>query len=383
MSEKTYGVGIVGFGFMGKTHSYGYRTIPLFYGEPPVSYRLRGVCETQPEALAFAKAHLGFEFGVTDYRELVARDDIDIVHVCTPNVYHKPVILDAIRAGKHVYCDKPLAASHKECREIVQALEEHGSGLVTQVALQFRFVACVMRAKQLIEEGFLGRVFSFRAGFLHSSSINPKKPLTWKLDKKMGGGGVLFDLGSHVLDLLVYLLGPLERVFADCETFFRQRPHAETGEMVDVDADDLSLVLARTRSGALGMIEASKMATGTNSDLKVEIHGEKGAIRFNLMDPNWLEVYDVRDPAEPIGGMRGFRKVETCGRYPSPGGRFPTGAFNIGFLRSHVACLHHFLSAVAGKATAHPTFREAADLQRLMEVSYASAAEGQWKHVDG
>lgn len=381
MSDMTYGVGIVGFGFMGKAHTYGYRNIPLYYAEVPIKYRLRGICDTRPEMVRYAMEHCGFEFGTGAYQEFMEHDDIHIVHVCTPNIVHKPVILDALKSGKHVYCDKPLAASYEECCEILTALETCGKGLTTQVALQYRFVPCTMRAKQLIDEGFLGRVFSFRAGYYHSSSIDPKKPLTWKLDKSMGGGGVLFDLGSHVLDLLSYLIGPFDQLIADSATFFKQRPRADTGEVVDVEADDLSVVLVRAKNGALGTVEASKMATGVNDELRIEIHGEGGAIRFNLMDPNWLEVYDVRDAASPVGGLRGFKKIETVGRYPPPGGAFPTSSFNIGFLRSHVACLHNFLAAIAGKCTAHPTFAEAAELQRLMEVAYASAEARSWRSL--
>ena len=238
-----------------------------------------------------------------------------------------------------------------------------------------------MRAKQLIDEGFLGRIWSFRACYLHSSSINPKKPITWKLDKAQGGGGVLFDIGSHILDLLGHLLGPFDRLIADSETFIRQRPRADTGAMVDVETDDITMLLLRTRAGAMGTVEASKLATGANDELRFEIHGEKGAMRFNLMEPNWLEVYDTRDAAEPIGGMRGFRKVETVNRYPSPGGKFPGGQFSIGWIRGHVACLFNFLSAVGGKAKAHPDFAQAAELQRLMETAYASAAKREWLPV--
>ncbi len=381
MNDKTYGVGIVGYGFMGRTHTYGYRTIPFYYSEVPIRYRLVGVCDSVPGALDRAVEAGGFDVGVTDYRKLIERDDIHIIHVCTPNVMHKPVILDAIRAGKHVYCDKPLAASYAECREVVEAVRARGPAVVTQVALQYRFLPATMRARQLIDEGFLGRIWSFRACYLHSSSINPKKPVTWKLDKTQGGGGVLFDIGSHILDLLGWLLGPFDRLIADSETFIRQRPRADTGEMVDVVTDDITTLLLRTKDGAMGTVEASKLATGVNDELRFEIHGEKGAMRFNLMDPNWLDVYDTRDAAEPIGGMRGFRRIETVSRYPAPGDKFPGGQFSVGWIRGHVACLFHFLSAIAGKTRAHPDFAEAAELQRLMETAYASAARREWMAV--
>ncbi|MFH1742342.1 MAG: Gfo/Idh/MocA family oxidoreductase, partial [bacterium] len=290
MNGLEYGVGIVGFGFMGKTHTYGYRTIPFFYDEPPIRFALKGVCVRRAETIDGALAVGGFEFGSTDYRELLDRSDVHIIHVCTPNSLHREQVVEAIRAGKHVYCDKPLGASYEDCVSMVDALKEHGKGLVTQVALQNRFYPCTMRAKQLVEEGFLGRVLSFRACYLHASSINPKKPLGWKLDKAKGGGGVLYDLGSHVLDMVAWLIGPFTQVSAATKIAFPERPHPETGEMVKVYADDQALLSLRTRDGALGSVEASKLATGVSDELRVEIHGEKGALRFNLMDPNWLEV---------------------------------------------------------------------------------------------
>lgn len=381
MVDRSYGVGIVGFGFMGRTHAYAYRTIPFFYSELPIHYRLKAVCTRAPEAIVRAVDVGGFESGVTDYRQLLDRDDIDIIHVCTPNVLHKAMVIDALRAGKHVYCDKPLAASYAECREIVAAVEKYGRGLTTQVALQYRYLPATMRAKQLIDEGFLGRIWSFRACYLHSSSINPNKPITWKLDKAKGGGGVLLDIGSHILDLLGQFVGPFDRLIADSETFIKRRPRADTGEVVDVQTDDITTLLLRTKDGAMGTVEASKLATGVNDELRFEIHGEKGAMRFNLMDTNWLEVYDTRDAAEPIGGMRGFKKIETCSRYPAPGGQFPGGGYSVGWTRAHVACLYNFLAAIGGKAEARPDFAEAAELQRLMETAYTSAERRTWMSV--
>lgn len=378
MSEKTYGVGIVGFGFMGKTHSYGYRTLPFYYSPMPIRTSLKGVCVHRAQTIDEAIAVGGFEFGTTDYRKLLERDDIHIIHICTPNVLHKDQIIQALQAGKHIYCDKPLAMSHAECREINQAVEKYGKGLVNQVALQYRFYPCTMRAKQLIEEGFLGEIWSFRACYLHASSINRDKPMSWKLDKTQGGGGVLFDLGSHVIDLVGHLIGPFQSLIAECGTMVKERKRADTGERVKVETDDVAMLIARTPGGGVGTIEASKIATGANDELRVEIHGDKAAIRFNLMDPNWLEVYDVRDAAEPIGGMRGFKKIETVSRYPSPGGKFPAPACNIGWLRSHVACLYNFIAAVGGQAKAHPTFAESAELQRLMESAYQSAEQRRW-----
>jgi predicted dehydrogenase len=180
------------------------------------------------------------------------------------------------------------------------------------------------------------------------------------------------------LDLVHEFVGPFEQVFTDTHTAVEERIHAATDERTKVDTDDLAIMLLRTRDGALGSVEASKIATGTNDELRVEIHGDRGALRFNLMDPNWLEVYDLRDKAAPIGGDRGFKKLETVSRYPAPGGQFPAPALNVGWLRAHVASLHNFLSAIGGTATAAPTIPEAAELQRIMDAAYASAEKRAW-----
>ena len=381
MSEKVYGVGVVGYGFMGKTHTFGYHTIPFFYSELPIKFALKGVCVRRPETLDAAVAEGKFEFGTTNFQDLLDRDDIDIIHVCTPNNLHRDQVVAAAEAGKHIYCDKPLGSSYAECQDMVAALVNSSSDIVTQVALQYRFYPCTLKAKQLMDEDFLGKVYSFRASYLHASSADPNKPLKWKLDKEKGGGGVLYDLGSHVLDLINYLLGKPAKIFCETHTAVAQRKHPETGEMTKVETDDLALMLVRTACGALGSVEATKIATGTNDELRVEIHGEKGAIRFNLMDPNWLEVFDARDKGGDFGGERGFKKIETVSRYAAPGGLFPAPACNIGWLRSHVACLYNFLAAVGGKEEAHLTIQGAAELQRQLDAAYTSAETGEWQDL--
>ncbi len=381
MSSKTYGIGVVGYGFMGQTHTYGYHSIPFFYKKPALKYVLKGVCVRREETIADAVKQGKFEFGTTRFEDLLERDDIHIIHVCTPNAMHRDQVVKAIEAGKHVYCDKPLGSSYADCKAMVKAIHAAPDDLVTQVALQYRFYPSTMRAKQMVEEGFLGKVYSFRACYLHASNIDPDKPLKWKLDKEKGGGGVLYDLGSHVLDLVNHLIGPFGSIFADTHTATKQRKHPETGAMVDVATDDLAIMMLRTVDGALGTVEASKLATGTNDELRIEIHGEQGALRLNLMDPNWLEVYDLRDEGGPMGGNRGFKKIETVSRYPDAGAEFPAPALNIGWLRSHVACLHNFLSAVAGKGEAHLDIPGAAELQRIMDAAYTSADTGQWQKL--
>lgn len=199
---KELRVGIIGFGFMGKTHTYGYRTIPLYYSNLPFKIRLVGICDAVPEVAAKAKEMLGFEFATSNPDDIFNNPEIDIIDVCTPNIYHKEdAVMKAIKAGKNVYCDKPLATSYAETSEIMDLLEN--SNVVTQMALQYRFFPATLRAKELLDGGKVGKVMSFRACYLHSGSVDAKKPIGWKQDKKFGGGGVLFDLGSHTIALTV------------------------------------------------------------------------------------------------------------------------------------------------------------------------------------
>ncbi len=364
---RTFGVGIIGFGFMGRTHAYGHVNLPLFYDPPPCRTRLVGVATSRRESAEKAQQALEFELATADWRELVARPDIDIIHVCTPNALHKEQVLTALAAGKHVYCDKPLCMDRAEAEEIEAALP--GASVTHQMALHNRFFPATMRAKRLIEEGFLGDVLSLRAAYLHSGSADPEAPLKWKLDPSVAGGGVLYDLGSHALDLVQHLVGSISVL--DCATHiaYPERPVAgEPDRHVRVTAEDAVFLTVRTRNGAPGHIEASKIATGAVDELRFEINGSRGALRFNLMEPNYLWAYDATLPAAD----RGWRALETVQSYPAPAA-FPSPKASVGWLRGHAACLHSFLSAVARGEPADPSLQVGVDLQYLMAEAYDRA----------
>lgn len=376
MASKQFGVGMVGYGFIGKMHTYAYKSIPVYYDPPPADIRLVGVCTSREETAKKAVKHGGYEFGTANYHELLDRDDIHIINCCTPNNLHKDVILDTLKAGKHIYCDKPLTMDLAEAKEVMAAVDK--THVVHQMTFQYRFMPAMIRAKQLIDEGILGEPMSFRVAYLHSGYIDPGRPMSWRLDKNHGGGGALFDLGSHVLDLTRFLLGDCREVFAATETFIKQRPVAKgSNELVDVEVDDLALVQMKMENGALGTMEASRIATGTNDDLRVEIHGREGAIRFNLMDANWLYVYDNRLAGEPFGGMKGFNRIETVQRYPEPAA-FPGPKFIAGWVRFHIASMYDFLSNVVKGEPSAPTLYDGFKVQEVMEAAQESADKGCW-----
>jgi predicted dehydrogenase len=254
------------------------------------------------------------------------------------------------------------------------------AGLKTQMTFHFRFYPAVMRARQLIEEGFVGRVFSFRGRYHRASYIDPEKPLSWRLQKAYTGGGALFDLGSHVLDLIYYLLGDFGSVQAVMDTLIKERPIAAgSTQKGGVDVDDIALLHVRLKDHTLGLVEISRMGTGSSNELIVEIFGEKGAIRFDANKAYQLEVYDVQDKAQPMGGMRGFRSLETGGRYE--GQKAPDWTMPPSFERAHAECQYRFLKAIWDDVPASPSFADGLHIQEVMEAAVLSSERGCWVSI--
>ena len=364
--------GFLGFGFIGKVHAYGYRTMPFMCPSLP-AVKLAAVCTSRGESAKAAKDAFGFERCTTDMREITEADDIDIVHIATPNRLHKDALLSAMKAAKHIYCEKPLVASAAEADEIAAALPGYTG--TAQMVLQNRFFPASMRARELVEDGFIGEVLSFRACYLHSGSADPSAPLKWKLSKEEAGGGVLFDLGSHVIDLVQTLVGEFTEV--DCRTkiAFAERATLD-GDRATVDAEDLAIVTARTGSGALGTVEATKIATGALDELRFEVHGTRGALRFNSIRPGVLEIYDAGDEPGPTGGERGWKSIDTASHYPPPAAGFPPEKFSIGWIRTHCACLANLVAAIDEGRPAEPGLDTGIRLQKTMDACYRSAETG-------
>jgi len=370
---QTLGVGIIGFGFIGKTHAYGYTNMPLFYDPVPVRTRLVGVATSCDETARKAAEIGGFEFGTANWRELIERDDIQIINICSPNSAHEEQLVAAMGANKHIYCDKPLVVGSEAIARVQTALESYKG--IGQMTFNYRFFPATIRAKELIAEGFLGNVIGFRAEYLHSGSVDPDRPMGWK-QIKSEGGGVLQDLGSHIVDLIDWYIGPFESILAESRILYPKRPRQD-GTMVQVEADDQTIMIVRLKNGTIGTLEASKIATGTEDDLRFEIHGDKGAIRFNLMNPNWLEVYDLRDSDSPLGGTRGWKKLSCVQKYPKPA-VFPSAKATVGWLRAHMHCLYNFLNAVANGQPTEPSLQRGLYVQKILACAEDSARKRQW-----
>jgi predicted dehydrogenase len=377
-STKPIGVGFLGFGFIGKLHAHAHKAIPLFFDNAPET-RLIGVATGHVESAEKAKKQAGFEFATTDISEIINHPDIDLIHICTPNDAHYAAIKLALMAGKHVYCDKPLALSTREAEELA-TLARTSVG-VCRMTFNCRFLPATLRAKELIASGFLGDLYHFRGAYLHAGYIDPNRPRTWRTQMEKSGGGALMDLGVHLIDLLGWLLsttGEFDRVSAQLITRIGSRPDVYTGEPALVDVDDIAIAQVGMTNGAVGVLEASRLATGVQDELRFELHGSRGMIAFNLMEPNYLTIYDATIPEGVYGGDRGQQRIECVTRFPKP---YSLGATKnpIGWPQTHVHCLHDALLAIAsGDKASGPNFDDGYKAQRFVAKCQESAQKTGW-----
>ena len=367
-NKKQLRIGMLGFGSMGKTHLYSIQNLPLFYGSLPFEASVYGVCTTTMEKSNAVAAQFGIPFATASQDELILHPEINVIDICTPNVLHYDALKKAILAGKHVLCEKPLCINPREASEITALPLQNGQ--ICGMVFNNRWLAANMRAKQLIEEGKLGKILSFHAEYLHSSATDVNKNAGWKQDKTVCGGGVLFDLGSHVIDLMSHLCGEFASVSGMSQIAYPTRT-GRNGEAWQTNADESFYMLCKTKNGAHGTIQVGKLQIGTNDELSFAIYGEKGAIRFSLMDPDFLYFYDTARKDAPLGGERGFTKLECVGRYPEM--VFPSPKASTGWLYGHVSSMHAFLKAVATGNAFSPSLEEGAYVQAVMDAAYRSA----------
>jgi predicted dehydrogenase len=285
-------------------------------------------------------------------------------------------VIKAASRGFHIYCEKPLAANDGEAEAILRELR--GKDIRHQIVFHNRFFASVMRAKQIIDEGRLGRILSFNVSYAHPSNLGGK--YSWKFDKEIACGGTLFDMGSHVLDMLYYLIGGYERVIASMQIAYPIR-RDEKGNEHSVQVEDAAYIIADMKNGAKGTIQVSKIAAGSNDEFSVEIYGEQGSIKFNLMDPNWVWFYDNTARDSGLGGYKGFTKIESVQKYAPPGGGFPSSKLPGGWLRAHVHSMYSFLNCVYEGKPCTPDLNDGAYIQRVMQAAYESDKTGSWINV--
>jgi predicted dehydrogenase len=375
---KTLNIGMIGYGFMGRAHSNAYNQVCHFF---PCEYRpvLKAVCARDRQKVeAFAQTW-GYESIETDWRALVARPDIDVVDICTPNNLHCEIAIEAARHGKMILCEKPLALNSQEGQRMVEAVEK--AGVPNMVWYNYRRVPAVTLAKQLIDEGRLGRIFHYRAVFLQDWTISADLPqggtALWRLDVSAAGSGVTGDLLAHCIDTAIWLNGPIRSVTAMTETFIKERKHVLTGKVEKVGIDDACAFLARFENGSLAVFESTRYARGHKALYTFEINGEKASIAWDLHDLHRLSYFDHRDESR----VRGWRSIHVTDSDMPYMKHWWVPGLQIGYEHTFIHQVADFLDCLAKGQPARPNFRDALETQRVCDAVLASAASGQWVEV--
>ena len=375
---KPLNIGMIGYGFMGKAHSNAYATVNNFF-DLEHKLVLKAICARNAEkAQAFAD-NWGYESVETDWKALIARDDIDAVDICVPNNLHKEIAIAAAEAGKMILCEKPIAMDVAEGEEMCDAVDK--AGVANMVWYNYRRIPAVTHAKNIIDSGALGRIFHYRANFLQDWTIGEDVPqggeATWRLDVKAAGSGVTGDLLAHCIDTAVWLNGSVSEVCGMTETFVKERMHTESGKMESVGIDDACTFMCRFENGSLGLFESTRYARGHKALYTFEVNGEHASLKWDLHDLHRLEYFDHRLE----GPMRGWRSIHVSdGDHPYMGNWWVPG-LNIGYEHSFV---HHVADFVKGLETgkpAGPTFRDALETQKICDAVLKSAAERNWQSV--
>ena len=374
-SKKQINIGLAGFGFMGRTHAFAIESLPFFYATPDAplgfSAKIAGVCTTSYERSVKVAEEFSLGKAYRDFEEMVRDESIDVIDICTPNIYHYDMIKLALENGKHIYCEKPLCENIERSQKAFELAEK--SGLVCGMVFNNHHLAAVKKAKQIIDEGKIGDILSYNFEYLHDSCTHEGKQFGWKQNADVcGEGGVLFDLGSHAIDLAVMLCGKISSVIGRSQIAYPSHPDKD-GAAWQTNASEAFYMITRSENGARGTIVASKLAKGTNDGLNFEIYGTKGALKFSLMESGRLHFYDA---TASVGGVSGFTVLECGGSYPAPGGIFPSPKAPAGWLRGHIENMYRYLDAVAGGTKPSPSFEDGAYVSAVMDAALRSDKSG-------
>ncbi|MEN9735091.1 MAG: hypothetical protein RLZ45_3086 [Verrucomicrobiota bacterium] len=378
MAKKSLRIGLIGYGFMGRAHSNAYAKVGNFFDS---EYQLvrQAVCARDEEKARQFASRWGYASVETDWRKLIARDDIDLIDIAVPNNLHAEIAIAAAKAGKMILCEKPLAMNSKEAEKMVAAIEK--AKVPNMVWYNYRRCPAVVLAKQLIDEGRLGRIFHYRANFLQDWTINADLPqggaALWRLDVKAAGSGVTGDLLAHCIDTALWLNGGIKDVNAMTETFIKQRKHQLTGKVEKVGIDDACAFLCHFNNGSLGLFESTRYARGHKALYTFEINGEHASIKWDLHDLHRLQWFDHKDESK----LRAWRSIHVsdgdhpyCGKWWVPG-------LQLGYEHSFVHQVVEFLQGLESGKPARPNFRDGLATDYVVDAVLKSAKGHRWEKV--
>lgn len=388
MEIKKINVGLIGAGFMAKAHSIAYAGMPMFFWPAPAIPVKKMIVDINEAAARDAKEKLAFESYSTDWHDIINNPDIQVVDICTPNNAHAEIAIAAANAGKHIICEKPLSLTPEQAKEMYLAAEKNQ--VRTMVTFNYRKTPAIQLAKKYIDEGAIGDILDFRGTYLQDWSADPDSPLSWRFQKDICGSGALGDIGTHVVDIMRFLVGDFKKVNARTATYIKERP-VQTG-LADslgnsragcdapksvVDVDDQCLFMVECENGAFGSIEATRNAWGRNNYITFEIHGTKGSICFNYERRDELQVCFASDQDD----RRGFRTVYTGPAHPYGEGLWPIPALGIGYTETKIIECYDFFRALKDNTRAFPDFRDGYAVELISEAILESAKTNSWVDV--
>jgi len=386
--SKTLKVGMIGYRFMGKAHSNGWRQAPHFF-PLKAEVAMHTICGRNQQALEESAKSLGWNNISTSWQEVINNPEIDIVDINTPNDSHAEIAIAAAKAGKHVLCEKPLGMTVAQCQEMVDAAQQ--AGIVNMVCHNYRRIPAIAHAKKMIEEGALGDLYHYRARYAQDWIVDPDFPLVWRLQKGVSGSGAHGDINAHIIDLGRYLVGEFEEVCGMMNTFIKQRPiEDQSGKgdglggaggmtMGDVTVDDASLFIGKFANGAVANLEATRFALGRKNNIVIEINGSKGSLYFDFEDMNRLKWFD-NTVASDRQGFSDILVTQPGGDHPFVGQWWPPGHI-VGYEHTFVHTLADFVNAVVDGKSVQPTFEDGKRNQRVLEAVEESAASRQWVKI--
>ena len=379
---KELRVGMIGYGFMGRAHSNAYKRLNDFF---PVAHRpvLKAACGRQADkARAFAGVW-GYERVETDWRKLVEASDIDLIDIGSPNITHRDIAIAAARAGKMVLCEKPLAMNVAEAEEMTKAVEQ--ARVPNMVWFNYRRVPAIALARQIVEEGRIGRPFHYRATYLQDWTISEDVPqggaALWRLDAGVAGSGVTGDLLAHSIDTAMWLNGAITRVVAKTETFIKERQHVETGRREAVRIDDACMFLAEFANSSMGTFESTRYARGRKNFNTFELNGADGSVYFDLEEPEYVQFFEykqLQSGKKIESHLTGWRKIHTTNSEHPYMNRYWVPGACIGYEHTFLNALADFVMGLESGQPAQPDFRNALQTQRVCDAVLESARGGQW-----
>lgn len=386
---KTFNVGLVGAGFMAKAHSIAYSAMPMFFWPDCAKFNKQIIVDLDEGIAKDAMARYDFKSYSTDWKDIIKNPSIDIVDICTPNNAHYEIAIAAAKAGKHIICEKPLALNAEQAKEMYEVSKKNN--VFTMVAYNYRNTPAVQLAKRYIEEGAIGEILDFHSTYLQDWSADENSSLSWRFQKKYCGTGTLGDIGTHVIDMMRFLVGDFTSVNSKMSTYINERPiqnslvdslgkTKQTGNQIKgkVDVDDFCTMMVKCKNGAFGTLEATRNAWGRNNFITFEIHGTQGSIYFDYEKRDQLQVCFASDK----GDRRGFRTVYTGPNHPHGDSLWPIPALGIGYTEVKCIEMFEFIKGVVAKKQSEPNFKDGYQIELICDAILKSAKKAEWVDID-